>query len=111
MTYTLHVHETITSSKACSVAATDGLRWKFFRPRSYDTNGDGRIDYRELVLGCGKTFGRAMGGEAGRIQMLFSIYDADNSGTVTEDELLALVRARQEEIVGYSDLIRAMLQV
>eukprot|EP01052_Picozoa_sp_SAG31_P001743 SAG31_NODE_59_length_29571_cov_20.443506_3_plen_271_part_00 len=68
---------------------------------AFDTNGDSRIDYRELVLGCGKAFGTCAGGEEVRVRLIFDLYDEDGSGTVTESELLDVVSDRQEEVRSY----------
>jgi hypothetical protein len=50
-----------------------------------------------------------VGGERSRLQLLFDCYDEDGTGTVTEDELLALVEARQLEMVDYHDLIASVI--
>jgi len=56
----------------------------------FDKNGDGMIDFRELV--CGLSVLRQNEGEDA-LHFCFRVYDVDNSGTITRDELAAMLGA------------------
>jgi serine/threonine protein kinase len=54
----------------------------------FDTNGDGAVDFREFVSGLG-----SMQSDAGedRVKMCFKMYDVDDSGWISKDELFEML--------------------
>jgi Ca2+-binding EF-hand superfamily protein len=66
---------------------------------AFDTDGDGTVDVREFIAGVATMF---RGTPSERARMLFRVYDADNSGGISRDELqhaVASIRAAAGQIV------------
>jgi len=67
----------------------------------FDTNGDGGVDFREFITGLGH-----MQQDAGedRIKMCFKLYDVDDSGAISKEELfemLASVTLKNEMLAAF----------
>ncbi|NWQ73545.1 PCAT2 acyltransferase, partial [Columbina picui] len=57
----------------------------------FDRNGDGTIDFREYVIGLSILCNPANTEET--IQMAFKLFDADEDGTVTEEEFAHIIQS------------------
>ena len=58
--------------------------------RTFDKNGDESIDFREFICGLSIT---CHGSKEDKLRWAFNMYDIDNSGTITEDELTEIIRS------------------
>jgi len=56
--------------------------------RTFDTSGDGRIDFREFMTGLSIT---SRGTTKERLNWAFSLYDSDSNGMITRDEMLKVI--------------------
>lgn len=56
----------------------------------FDTNGDGRVDYSELVSGLTVLCG---GERAGKVEAAFALYDYDNNGYIEFEEMVLYLTA------------------
>ncbi|OAF69791.1 Calcineurin regulatory subunit [Intoshia linei] len=56
----------------------------------FDTDGDGEIDFKEFVQGVSK-FG-INGGEKEKLKFAFRIYDLNNDGYITNNELFKVLK-------------------
>jgi len=67
--------------------------------RTFDKNGDGTIDFKEFMCGLSITM---HGGKDEKLIWAFNMTDIDNSGSITKDELGAMIQSIYE-LMGRSD--------
>ncbi|KAJ4979640.1 hypothetical protein NE237_010420 [Protea cynaroides] len=60
----------------------------------FDNNHDGTVDMREILCGF-STLRNSQGDDA--LKLCFQMYDADNSGCITKEEVASMFRALPEE--------------
>ena len=58
--------------------------------RTFDKDGDESIDFKEFICGLSIT---CHGSEEEKLRWAFHMYDVDNSGSITEDELLEIIKS------------------
>jgi len=58
--------------------------------RVYDADKDGTIDFREFLVGLGAS---QRGTDDDKLRLAFQMFDADNSGYISNSEMHALIRA------------------
>ena len=58
--------------------------------RTFDKDGDESIDFKEFICGLSIT---CHGSEEDKLRWAFHMYDVDRSGSITEDELVEIIRS------------------
>ena len=58
--------------------------------RTFDKDGDESIDFKEFICGLSIT---CYGTEEDKLRWAFNMYDVDRSGSITEQELVEIVRS------------------
>ncbi len=65
--------------------------------RTFDKDGNGSIDFREFICGLSIT---CHGTKEDKLRWAFNMYDIDGSGTITEDELVEIIKSIYKMMSG-----------
>ena len=65
--------------------------------RTFDRDGNGSIDFREFICGLSIT---CHGTKEDKLRWAFNMYDVDGSGTITEDELVEIIKSIYKMMQG-----------
>lgn len=75
----------------------DATRFATHVFRTFDKDGNGSIDFREFICGLSIT---CHGTKEDKLRWAFNMYDIDGSGTITEDELVEIIKSIYNMMTG-----------
>ena len=76
--------------------------------RVFDHNNDGKIDFREFMIGLSMS---SKGSFDDKMKWIFQLYDTNNNGLISKDEMLVIVQSIREMSTGDVDSSAAKKQV
>ena len=68
--------------------------------RVFDHNNDGKIDFREFMIGLSMS---SKGSFDDKMKWIFQLYDENKNGLISKDEMLVIVQSIREMSTGESD--------
>ena len=76
--------------------------------RVFDHNNDGKIDFREFMIGLSMS---SKGSFEDKMNWIFQLYDTNKNGLISKDEMLVIVQSIREISTGDIDVSAAERQV
>jgi len=94
-------------AKAMGLDATDPTTYSYFH--MMDSNGSGEVNFREFLQGI--VVGNEQMSKEDKLKVVFQIYDANGDGSISREEVLAIVESHKFALRNSTEEVETQKQI